>query len=192
MNTPFLITHNKMESLNVRIKHSWMLVRVCYKLGIFTINFGKRWPQPLSYLQNRSPHKALGLNTPYAMWFGHKPNLSHLPIFGVTIYNYIPQEKRRKLYPHARKGTLVGYGVSTGVQAYNLFNLKTRKILFSQSVTFDEEGLLLNLPTMVQYSHQNINTNLLMPLDILIRKEYKCPITSERVWSHTLSSSNSV
>ena len=56
------------------------------------------------YLQNRSPHKALGLNTPYAMWFGHKPNLSHLHVFGAMEYGHIPQEKRRKLDPHARKG----------------------------------------------------------------------------------------
>mgnify|MGYP000131944435 CR=1 FL=1 len=106
------------------------------------------------------------------MWFGHKPNLSHR-VLSATGYCHIAQENMRKLYPHARKGTLVGYGVSTGVQAYNLFNLKTRKILFSQSVTFDEEGLLLNLPTMVQYSHQNINTNLLTPLDILHRESVK-------------------
>ena len=47
---------------------------------------------------------------------------------------------------------------------------------------FDEEGLLSNLPTKVEeHSHQNINTNLLMPLNISHRKEYKGPITRERV-----------
>ena len=132
------------------------------------------------YLQNRSPHKALGLNTPYSKWFGHKPNLSHLRVFGATAYGHIPLEKRRKLDPHARKGIFVGYGESAGVKAYKLFDLKTKKFLFSRSVTFDEEGLFSNPPTKVEHS-QNVNTNLLMPLNILHRKEYKGPITKEQV-----------
>ena len=52
------------------------------------------------YLQIRSPHKVLGLNTPYTIWYGHKPHLGHL--FGCIVYNHIPQEKQRKLDPHAR------------------------------------------------------------------------------------------
>ena len=132
------------------------------------------------YLQNRSPHKALGLNTPYSKWFGHKPNLSHLRVFGATAYGHIPLEKRRKLDPHARKGIFVGYGELAGVKAYKLFDLKTKKFLFSRSVTFDEEGLFSNPPTKVEHS-QNVNTNLLMPLNILHRKEYKGPITKEQV-----------
>ena len=50
-----------------------------------------------SYLQNRSPHKVLGLNTPYAIWYSHKPHLGHLHMFGCIAYNHIPKEKRRKL-----------------------------------------------------------------------------------------------
>ena len=73
------------------------------------------------------------------MWFGHKPNLSHLRVFGATAYGHIPQEKRRKLDPHARKWIFVGYGEWAGVKAYKLFDLKTRKFLFSQSIMFDEE-----------------------------------------------------
>ena len=72
------------------------------------------------------------------MWFGHKPNLSHFRVFSATTYGDIAQEKRRKLYPHARKGIFVCYGDSTGIKAYKLFELKTKKFLFSLSVTFDE------------------------------------------------------
>ena len=115
------------------------------------------------------------------MWFGHKPNLSHLRVFGAMAYGHIPLEKRRKLDPHARKGIFVGYRESAKVKAYKLFNLRTRKSLFSQSVMFDEESLLSNIPTKVEHCHQNINTNLLMLLNILHRKEYKGPITREQV-----------
>ena len=45
------------------------------------------------YLQNRSPHKALSLNTPYAMWFGYKPNLLHLRVFGARHTIILPKRK---------------------------------------------------------------------------------------------------
>ena len=63
---------------------------------------------------------------------------------------------------------------------YKLFDLKVRKFLFNRLVTF-LEGLFSNLLTKVEHSHQNINTNLLMSLDFLNTKEYKGPITKERM-----------
>ena len=53
------------------------------------------------------------------------------------MFGDIAQEKRRKLYPHARKGIFINYGESTGVKAYKLFELKPKKLL-SRSVTFNE------------------------------------------------------
>ncbi len=39
-----------------------------------------------NYLQNRSPTKSIDTyKTPYELWMGYKPNLSHLKIFGCTI-----------------------------------------------------------------------------------------------------------
>ena len=37
------------------------------------------------------------MNTPYAMWFGYKPNLSQLSIFGAlpTVIYHIPLETKK-------------------------------------------------------------------------------------------------
>ena len=67
------------------------------------------------------------------------------------------------------------------VEAHRFFHLKTKKFLFSRSVTFDEEGLFSNLTTKVEHSHQNVNTNLVISLNISHRKEYKGPIPREQV-----------
>ena len=61
------------------------------------------------YLQNRSPHRALGHVTPEEAFSGKKPNVGHFCIFGCITYSYIPKEKRTKLEPTAEKGIFVGY-----------------------------------------------------------------------------------
>jgi hypothetical protein len=48
------------------------------------------------YLKNRSPTSAVA-TTPYELWHGKKPDLSHLRIIGSTAYVHVPKEKRIKL-----------------------------------------------------------------------------------------------
>ena len=109
------------------------------------------------YLQNRSPHKLLGLNTPYTIWFVHKPNLSHLRVFRAIAYSHIPLEQRKKLDPHAKKCIMVGYGESAGVKGYKLFDPNNQKFLFSRSVTFYEEALFpTEQLTEPEQAHQSL------------------------------------
>ena len=109
------------------------------------------------FLENRSNHKILGLNNPYRIWFGHKPNLSHLRVFGSIAYSHIPLEQRKKLDPHAKKCIMVGYGESAGVKGYKLFDPNNQKFLFSRSVTFDEEALFpTEQLTEPKQSHQSL------------------------------------
>lgn len=42
------------------------------------------------YLQNRIVKAGLKNCTPYEVWTGSKPNLSHLRIFGSTVMKHIP------------------------------------------------------------------------------------------------------
>jgi len=44
------------------------------------------------YLINRSPCKALD-STPYEVWIGKKPSVSHLRVFGCEAFVYVPKEK---------------------------------------------------------------------------------------------------
>ena len=42
-------------------------------------------------------------------FFGKKPNVGQLCIFGCIAYSYVPKEKRTKLEPTVEKGIFVGY-----------------------------------------------------------------------------------
>src|SRR5271155_4114551 len=86
------------------------------------------------YLKNRSPTRAVA-TTPYELWQGVKPNLSHLRIIGSTAYIHIPKEKRIKLDIHSHKGIMIGYG---GTNQYKVWDLTRKDIVVSRDVVFIE------------------------------------------------------
>ncbi|MCO5580832.1 hypothetical protein L7F22_034705 [Adiantum nelumboides] len=94
------------------------------------------------YLQNRLPSRTLPNVTPFERWFGSKPDLSHLRIFGTPCYSLIPDEKCQKFSPRAEQSVLVGYGERFGIKGYRLYNATTRQFVFSRDVVFDEGSLL--------------------------------------------------
>ena len=130
------------------------------------------------YLQNRSPHKILGLQTPYSLWFKHKPNLGHLRVFGSIAYSHVPADKRKKLDPHTRKCIFTGYGESSGVKAYKLFDPHTRKFFYSRSVIFDEISVLEQQKQHeVRDFKQNLKINDLITPNVSQIENYGGPIT---------------
>ena len=53
--------------------------------------------QTATYIKNRLPTRSLEHNvTPYELWYGRKPDLSHIRVFGCTAYALVPDTKRRK------------------------------------------------------------------------------------------------
>jgi hypothetical protein len=60
------------------------------------------------YVQNKLSHGALGFKTPKEMFFGKKPEVSHLKIFGCPVFVHIPKERRIKPDPLGKKGIFVG------------------------------------------------------------------------------------
>ena len=86
------------------------------------------------YLKNRSPTSAVA-TTPYELWHGAKPDLSHLRIIGSTAYVHVPKEKRTKLDTHSHKGILVGYG---GTNQYKVWDLTRNDVVVSRDVVFIE------------------------------------------------------
>ena len=68
------------------------------------------------YLQNRSYSKSVLSKTPYEVWTGNKPDISHLRVFGCPAYVHIPDEKRKKLEPKSMKCLFIGYGDLEGVK----------------------------------------------------------------------------
>src|SRR5205814_778714 len=86
------------------------------------------------YLKNRRPTSAVE-TTPYELWHGNKPNLSHLKIIGSMAYVHVPKEKRTKLDIHSHKGILVGYG---GTNQYKVWDLTRNDVVVSRDVVFIE------------------------------------------------------
>jgi hypothetical protein len=88
------------------------------------------------YLQNRSPHRALGSKTLEETFTGWKPDVGHLRIFGCLTFSHVPFEKRTKLDPIAEKGILVGYiGVS---KAYRIYIPALRRVVVRRDVRFEK------------------------------------------------------
>ena len=88
------------------------------------------------FLLNRLPTKAVAEKTPYEAWYGFKPSLKNLKVFGCLCFVYVPQIKRDKLDKRAKAGILVGY--NTISKAYRIFQPNTKKILISRDVHFME------------------------------------------------------
>ena len=81
------------------------------------------------YLVNRSPSSALDDKTPHEVWAGNKPSLEHLRVFGCETYVHVLKENRSKLDNKTEKCIFIGY---------NLWNLETKKIVYSRDVVFRE------------------------------------------------------
>jgi hypothetical protein len=101
----------------------------------------------------------LDYKTPHEVWFGKKPSLQHLRVFGCDAYVNVPKENRTKLDKKAEKCIFIGY--KDGVKGYNLWNLETNKIVYSQDIGFREVKYVSKqefLPT--QYKPEKIELEL--------------------------------
>ena len=75
--------------------------------------------------------------TPEEVFFGKKLEVSHLRIFGCSVYIHIPKEKRTKLDPSGRKGIFVGYFKIS--KDYRIYFPRFKMIDINRDVTFDED-----------------------------------------------------
>jgi hypothetical protein len=81
--------------------------------------------------------------TPYEIWFGKKPNLSHLRIFGTFAHVHIPKELKQKLDIRFKKYMNVwyveeikGYRVYIDPKIHNIF--LNRGAIFVKSTVLGE------------------------------------------------------
>ena len=99
------------------------------------------WPEAAQYavhILNRSPSAAVNEVTPEEKWSNNKPSVDHLRIFGCIAYAMVPYERRIKLDEKSTK--CVFFGLSKESKAYRLYDPKTKKILISRDVRFDESN----------------------------------------------------
>ncbi|KAA0061159.1 Retrovirus-related Pol polyprotein from transposon TNT 1-94 [Cucumis melo var. makuwa] len=89
------------------------------------------------FFQNRFPTKAVKEKTPVEAWYGYKPSLKFLKVFGCLCFTHVPQSKRDKLDMRALPGVFIGY--SSISKAYKIFQPQTGKIVVSRDVHFVED-----------------------------------------------------
>lgn len=99
----------------------------------------KFWAEAMgtaTYLKNRSVSRVLDGKTPYEIWTGSKPNLSHLRIFGSRAMAHVPDEKRKKFDPKSKELIFVGY--CDGTKGYRLYDPDTNRAINTRDVIFLE------------------------------------------------------
>ena len=102
------------------------------------------WAEAVStafYIKNRSPSQSLaGHITPYEAWYGRKPDLSDLKVFGCIAYAHIPDGQRMRFL-----------GYSKGGRGYRLMEEKTGRIKYRRDVLFDESNFSFPHPSVNEY-----------------------------------------
>jgi hypothetical protein len=95
-------------------------------------------PNIAIYLLNRSPASSID-KTPYEAWHGHKPDLSHLRVFGCVAFMYMLKiTSRKKLNSCSTYCLFLGY---EGSHQYYVFEPLSRKVHRVQDIIFDEQVL---------------------------------------------------
>ncbi|GFW41584.1 uncharacterized protein TNCV_4035011 [Trichonephila clavipes] len=110
----------------------------CVKAMHNTSGIGKCfWAEALvcfTYAKNRIFHKFKN-KTPYELYFGRKPTVSNLKVFGCHVYVGTPKQLRNKLDLRAKRGTMLGYACST--RGYCIW-LPDEKKLIEPCATYDD------------------------------------------------------
>lgn len=92
--------------------------------------------------------------TPYELYFGSKPRISHIRVFGCVAYQKTQEKKRsgyiKKLEKRSKPVILVGFDRDF---SYRLFDPQTGKVDISREVIFDE----VKKPQREEPSYENID-----------------------------------
>ena len=97
-----------------------------------------------SYIRNRLPTSTVKDATPFEKWYGRKPKVDHMRVFGCIAYAHIPDCKRKKFDEKAEKLRFVGYSATQ--KGYRLYNEKTRKTVVRRDAIFNEDEFVFNHP----------------------------------------------
>ena len=88
------------------------------------------------YIRNRCLTTVDKIKTPYELWTGKRPNVSHIRVFGSDCYMHIKRTDRKKIQPKAFPCILLGF--SEYNYGYKLYSIGNHKVYYSRDVTFKE------------------------------------------------------
>jgi len=90
------------------------------------------------FLLNRVPTSALNGVTPYQAWYGRKPSVHFLKVFGCIAYIRRLRPHLSKLDDRGHKVVFLGY--EDGSKAYRFFDPVTERVHVSRDAVFDENA----------------------------------------------------
>lgn len=85
------------------------------------------------YMLNRTVSSG-GSATPYEIWVGKKPTMSHLRIFKSVVYVHVPKQFTKKFDLQGQKMILVGYEVTPLIT-----DPTTKRVNVTRDATFHEQ-----------------------------------------------------
>ena len=95
-----------------------------------------------TYIYNHLPNAPLKGKSPYELWYGRKPDLSNLKVFGCVAYALVPAAKRRKFADRTEKMRFLGY--HKGHRGYKLMERGGNRVFYRTDITFDEHNFRLS------------------------------------------------
>src|ERR1700733_2881547 len=99
-----------------------------------------------AYVRERAPTRALDSRTPYEMWNGKKPDVSHLREFGCDVW-ILTEEMKAQSKIEARAQRIVFVGFEDGPGAVRFYNASKRLIGVSRDAWFNEnDAMARNVP----------------------------------------------
>ncbi|GBM89808.1 Retrovirus-related Pol polyprotein from transposon TNT 1-94, partial [Araneus ventricosus] len=124
----------------------------------------KFWAEALlcfTYAWNRACHK--NKKTPFELYSGRKPSVSHLKKFGCIAYVGVPKQTRKKLDMRAKLGIMCGYAQTT--KGYRILLLEDQRVIETINVSGKntESGKVTDL----------LNLNEANLLEVRIPRTYK-------------------
>ena len=97
-----------------------------------------------AYIRNRVPNNRTGNNvTPHEMWFGSKPDIGHLRVFGSAAFVHVPDCKRKKFEAKSRKTVFVGYDWLT-TKVFRVFDREKKTVEPASDVKIEEQDSTCN------------------------------------------------
>ena len=96
-----------------------------------------------SFLKNRTPTRTLEDKTPFDMWYGERPDVSHLRELGCKVWVHIPSDNP-KIYNRLVECILVGY--SDSYKVYRCLHRSSGHIHVTRNIVFAESQDLRECP----------------------------------------------
>nr|GFC00280.1 retrovirus-related Pol polyprotein from transposon TNT 1-94 [Tanacetum cinerariifolium] len=112
-----------------------MLVEAARTMLIFSCAPLFLWAEAI-FTQNRSIIHRRFFKTPYELINGRKPDISYLYVFGALCYPKNDREDIGKLGAKGDIGFFIWYSADSC--AYRIYNRRTKKIIETMNVSFDD------------------------------------------------------